>query len=124
MSSNESILLEFNPPYATITLNLPHKKNALDIVGYKKLASMLNVSLWSAWAVCGGSEGSAGRTAASVGFMKQGGPCRILQTVQERGRYLSLLPVLDRRTPTLRSHSSALADPPSPRPSTSAPTFK
>lgn len=44
-NDSEPIILDLSsPPFAIITLNIPQKKNAMDILLYKKLSSILQVS--------------------------------------------------------------------------------
>lgn len=43
-NSSEPIILELSAPFAIITLNIPAKKNAMDITLYKRLSSILQVS--------------------------------------------------------------------------------
>jgi hypothetical protein len=43
-NSSEAIILEFQPPFAILTLNQPQKKNALSLELYKRLSTLLQVS--------------------------------------------------------------------------------
>lgn len=72
-NSSEPIILDLSHPgYAILTLNAPHKKNAMDITVYKQLSSMLQVSSRlrptlhrcgvsgsAGWTGCGGSAAPA-----------------------------------------------------------------